>query len=467
MFVQILVASARCGRAAVRVGVLAGLLAVAITHAQERVVVLRPAQVITATGEAPIPDGVVVVRGARVDAVGPRSRIPVPPGAEVIELPGQTLLPGLVDTHGHLVLRYAAGGVMGLNAQRRAPANEQMLTVVRTARVQLLCGVTTQRQAGEPNFNDLLLRDAIRAGTHVGPRLISAGEVITTTGGHGQYAAGRDGVDQMRAAVREAFHRGAEWIKLAHTDVTSTTAHIAPSEMQAAVDEAHRLGMKVTVHATGRWGSAMRTAIEAGVDNLEHARPLTPELVALMLKHRTSASLTPMAYIGWRPTADTWRTMDSGVNTAEEWMNHLAHAYETYRRAHPRQETEDRPYEDNEPGRAGRDMFQGVRTVQQQYLHAWKAGLPFSLGSDGFYGTLTLGIEFLVEAGIPPLVAIESATRVAARLAGYGDRIGTIEPGKLADLISVAGDPLQEIKAMRRVRFIMKDGERFDALSWR
>ena len=444
----------------------AALLSV-VAHTQERVVVLRPRWIVTATSEQPLVDGVVVVRGSRIDAVGARDKTTIPPGAEIVDLPNQTLLPGLVDTHGHLVLRYAAGGVTGLNAQRSAPPNEQMLKVVRTARVQLLCGVTTQRQAGEPNFNDLLLRDAIRDRMHVGPRLISAGVVITPTGGHGQYAAGTDGVDAMVAAVRESFHRGTEWIKLAHTDVTPKTAHIAPAEMRAAVEEAHRLGMKVTVHATGRWGSAMRTAIEAGADNLEHARPLTPELVALMLKHGTSASLTPMAYIGWRPTADTWRMMDGGVQTAEQWMNYLAREYATYRQAHPQQETEDRPYEDNEPGRAGRDMFQGVRNVQQEYLHAWKAGLPFSLGSDGFYGTLTLAIEFLVEAGIPPVAAIQSATRNAAALIGYGDRIGTIEPGKLADLISVEGNPVEEIQAMRRVRLIMKEGERFDSLSWR
>lgn len=435
--------------------------------AQDRVIALRPSWLLTATGQLPIRDGVVLVRGNRIEAVGSRATTPAPQGAEIIDLSGHTLLPGLIDTHGHLVLRYAVGGVLGLNAQRSAPANEQMLTVVRTARVQLLCGVTTQRQAGEPNYNDILLRDAIASRMHVGPRLISAGLVITPTGGHGQYGAGTDGPQAMRNAVREAFHQGAEWIKLAHTDVTPTTAHISPREMRAAVDEAHRLGMKVTVHATGRWGSAMRIAIEAGADNVEHARPLTPEMVALMLKRGTSASLTPMAYIGWRPTVQTWRTMDAGVGTAEEWVNYLAREYESYRRAHPHQEEEDRPYEDNEPGRAARDMFQGVRKVQRQYLEAWQAGLPFSLGSDGFYGTLTLGIEFLVEAGIPPLAAIEAVTRVPARLIGYADRIGTIEKGKLADLISVEGNPVEEIRAMRRVRLIMKEGERFDHLSWR
>ncbi|MBI2219743.1 MAG: amidohydrolase family protein [Acidobacteria bacterium] len=435
--------------------------------AQDRIIALRPSWLLTATGQPPIREGVVLVRGNRIEAVGTRAATPVPAGAEVIDLAGHTLLPGLIDTHGHLVLRYGAGGVLGLNAQRRAPANEQMLTVVRAARVQLLCGVTTQRQAGEPNYNDILLRDTVANGMHVGPRLISAGLVITPTGGHGQYAGGTDGPEAMRQAVREGFHRGAEWIKLAHTDVTPATAHISPAEMRAAVEEAHRLGMKVTVHATGRWGSAIRTAVEAGADNIEHARPLTPELVALMLKHGTSASLTPMAYIGWRPTTKTWQTMDAGVRSAEEWLNYLAREYEAYRRAHPRQEEEDRPYEDNEPGRAARDRFQGVRNVQRQYLDAWKAGLPFSLGSDGFYGTLTLGIEFLVEAGLTPLAAIEAATRVPARLIGHGDRIGTIEAGKLADLISVEGNPVEDVRAMRRVRLIMKQGERFDHLSWR
>lgn len=429
--------------------------------------VIRPAWVIDATGQPPRAGMAIVIRGGRIARIDSRDRIGEVPGARVIDLPGETLLPGLIDTHSHLVLRYADGGVLGLQAQREAPPNAQMLTVVRTARVQLLCGVTTLRQTGEPNFNDILLRDAIGAGTQVGPRIIASGPHITNTGSHNAGSSGVDGAENIRAAVRRNFQRGAEWIKLTQLDATPESGQMAFDDIKAAADEAHRLGLKVTVHATGRWGSAIRTAVKAGVDNIEHARPLTPEIVKLMLEHGTSASLTPYVYIGWRPTPQTWRMMDDGVASGQEWVAYLAKEFEAYRRAHPQQETVDRAYEDNEPGRASRDLFQAVRTVQQQYLHAWKAGLPFSLGSDGFYGVMTLQIEFLVEAGIPPMAAIQSATSVAARLVGYGDRIGTIEPGKFADLISVEGNPIDDIRALRRIRLIMKDGVRYDGLSWR
>ncbi|MCL4848907.1 MAG: amidohydrolase family protein [Acidobacteria bacterium] len=443
------------------------LVAGAAAQPADRTLVIRPEWLIDATGSAPQPEMAVLVRGQRIAQVGPRESVGVPAGAEVVDLPGQTLLPGFIDTHSHFVLRYAPGGVLGLQAQREAPPNEQMLTVIRTARVQLLLGVTTVRQAGEPNFNDVLLREAIRDGRQVGPRIVASGPHITNTGAHNAGADGVDGPEAIRRAVRRNFARGVEWIKLTHLDATPESGQMALEDIRAAVDEAHRLGLKVTMHATGRWGSAMRAAIDAGVDNIEHARPLTEDLVARMIERGVSASLTPHVYIGWRPTPATWRTMDTGVAGAEEWMNHLAREFAAYRAAHPEQETVDRPYEDNEPGRAGRDMFQAVKTVQRQYLHAWKAGLPFSLGSDGFYGVLALQVEFLVEAGIPPIDALRTVTSTAARLIGYGDHLGTIEAGKLADLISVAGNPIDDITAVRRVRFIMKDGARYDHLSWR
>jgi len=428
---------------------------------------IRAARVFTATGLPPIADGVVIVRAGRIVAVGPRASVPIPVEATVVELPNHTVLPGLIDTHSHFLNRYAAGGVLGLEAQRAAPPNVQMVSVVRNARVQFLSGVTTVRQTGEPNYNDILMRDAIAAGTLVGPRVVASGPLITSTGGHGAGEHGLDGEDAFRRAVRERVKRGAEWIKLTQLDVSPDAAQISPTEIRAAIDEAHRLGVKVTVHATGRWGSAIRTAVEAGADNIEHARPLTPALLALMLKRGTTASLTPIVYIGWRPTPRTWQVMDAGVSNAEEWINYMAKEIADYRAAHPANENDNRPYEDNEPGRAARDMFEGVRNVQRAYVTAWKAGLRFSMGSDGFPGTLPLAVEFLVEAGIPHGPAIEAATRVAADLIGYGDRLGTLESGKVADLIAVEGNPLADVTHLRRVRFVMRDGERFDRLSWR
>lgn len=436
--------------------------------AQQPAVALRARWLIDGLSAAPIENGIVVVRGTTIEAAGPAASVAVPAGATVVDLPGQTLLPGMIDTHSHLYFRYIVGGVQGLIEQEDAPPNAQMLTVVRNARVQLLCGITTIRQTGEPNYNDIRLREAIAAGLQVGPRIVSSGRLITSTGGHGTSEKGFfDGPDAMRKIVRQNFHNGAEWIKLSHLDLTPEAGQISPADLKAAIDEAHRLGMKVTVHATGRWGSAMRTAIEAGADNLEHARPLTEELVALMLKHKTTASLTPLVYIGWRPSAETWHVMDNVAGNCNEWLDYLGGQFEAYRKAHPRQETEDRPYEDNEPGRENRDIFQGVKNVQRQYLHAYKAGLPFSLGLDTMFGAIPLEMEFLVEAGIPPMDAIRAGTTVAARLIGYGDRLGTIEKGKLADLISVEGNPVAEIRNMRRVRFIMKGGVRHDTLSWK
>ncbi|MBM3665548.1 MAG: amidohydrolase family protein, partial [Actinobacteria bacterium] len=299
---------------------------------------IRAARVFTATGLPPIADGVVIVRAGRIVAVGPRASVPIPVEATVVELPNHTVLPGLIDTHSHFLNRYAAGGVLGLEAQRAAPPNVQMVSVVRNARVQFLSGVTTVRQTGEPNYNDILMRDAIAAGTLVGPRVVASGPLITSTGGHGAGEHGLDGEDAFRRAVRERVKRGAEWIKLTQLDVSPDAAQISPTEIRAAIDEAHRLGVKVTVHATGRWGSAIRTAVEAGADNIEHARPLTPALLALMLKRGTTASLTPIVYIGWRPTPRTWQVMDAGVSNAEEWINYMAKEIADYRAAHPANE---------------------------------------------------------------------------------------------------------------------------------
>lgn len=435
---------------------------------EEHVIALKPAWLIDGVQDEPLPGAVVLVRGRLIEAAGPASSVTIPTGATVIDLPGQTLLPGMIDTHSHLYFRYIVGGVQGLIDQETAAPNVQMLTVVRNARVQLLCGITTLRQTGEPHYNDVRLREAIDAGLQVGPRIISAGRLITNSGGHGTSEVGFfDGPDAVRKIVRQNFHKGSEWIKLSQIDLTPETAQMSPEDLKAAIDEAHRLGMKVTVHATGRWGSAMRTAILAGADNLEHARPLNKEMVALMLKHGTTASLTPLVYIGWRPSAQTWHVMDNVARNCNDWLDYLGAEFDAYRRAHPQQETEDRPYEDNEPGRERRDVFQGVKNVQRQYLEAHRAGLPFSLGLDTIFGAIPLEMEFLVEAGIPPIDAIRAGTTVAARLVGRGETLGTIETGKLADIISVEGNPVQEIRNMRRVRFIMKDGERFDTLSWK
>jgi imidazolonepropionase-like amidohydrolase len=447
----------------IAIAVLLALSAGAAPQAQERVIALRAAWVIDATGRAPIADGIVLVKGNRIDAVGTRATVTVPAGAQVIDLPGQTLLPGLIDTHSHLSNWSMYPSLFGGLGQRRAPATEQMIKMVRDARVQLLCGITTLRQCGEPGMTDVTLKQAIEGGVHPGPRIISAGEHIGPE---------LDTADAIRKKVGDYFRAGAEWIKMTHGDLTPTAAQISPALMKAGVDEAHHYGLKVTVHAVGRWGSAVRTAVEAGADNIEHVRPMSDEILQLMVKHGTTASFTPIAYIGgWYPRPEAYDTMVRGVNSGSEWMDYLDREISGYLKAHPEAITTDLPFEspasDLEPWRASRDMYEALKTVQRQIRRAQEIGLPFSLGLDSRYGGQAWQLQFLVEGGIAPMDALRSATSVAATLIGYGDRIGTIEKGKLADLISVQGNPVQDIKVMRQIRLVMRDGIRYDTLSWR
>jgi imidazolonepropionase-like amidohydrolase len=447
-----------CG---VCVAALAVVVAARTSAAQEPVIAIRAARMIDATGRPAVSDAVVLIRGDRVETVGTRSSLPIPEGARIIDLPGQTLLPGLIDTHSHLVNRSMWPSPFGGEGQRRAPPAEQMVKMVRHARVQLLSGITTLRQCGEPGLADLVLKDAIGIGMHIGPRIIGGGEHIGPE---------VDTADAIRRKVLEYFRAGAEWIKMTHVDLTPTTAQIRPELLKAGIDEAHRVGLKVTVHAVGRWGSALRTAVEAGADNIEHARPLTEEHVRLMLKHSTSASLTPIAYVGWYPPPETFTVMDRGVASGAEWMEYLDRQIADYRRAHPALETMNLPFESPisnvEPWRVERDMYEALNTVQQQYRRAHELGLPFSLGLDARYGGQAWQMEFMAEAGIPAMDVIKSATSLAATLVGYGDKIGTIEKGKFADLVAVEGDPLRDMRAMRRLRFVMKGGVRYDTMSW-
>ena len=199
--------------------------------------------------------------------------------------------------------------------------------------------------------------------------------------------------------------------------------------------------------------------MEAGADNIEHVRPMTEEIVQLMLKHGTTASRKPIAYVGgWDPTPEAYGMMDLGAKNAPEWMDYLDREIGGYLRAHPEAVTKDLPFDSPannlEPWRPSRDMYQALETVQQQIRRAHELGLPFSLGLDSRYGGQAWQLQFLVDGGITPMDALRSATSVAAKLIGYGDRLGTIEKGKLADLISV-GQPIPSVRASG---LVMKDG---------
>ncbi len=433
--------------------------------AQERAIAIRAARLIDGTSKSIVKNAVVVVRGGIIQAAGEARKVSVPADAEVIELGDETLLPGLIDTHGHLSYRPGFLG-KGLREQIAEPAPQQITRMLRNARSHLLTGVTTYRMTGENDFTDFVVRDAIETGLHPGPRVIPSGIPITSLQGHGPPQYWRSGKNEILKSVQENAARGAKWQKLLMTDVTAEVAQMTLEDTKTAVDEAHRLGMKVTVHTTGRWGSAIRTAVAAGADNLEHARPLTPDIIRLLVEKKVSISITPFVYTYWPLPKDLWDVLDR-CHSGSEWQQTLREMFYRYRAEHPEIETQDRTIQTPDaPERAERDYLPSIRSTQSQILEAHKAGIPMSIGQDSLVGTIPIVMEFLVEAGLTPLEAIAAGTSVPARLIGYGDKLGTIEPGKTADIISVRGNPAENIRDMLNLHFVMKEGVRYDELSW-
>lgn len=290
----------------------------------ERVLALKAALLYDGTGAEPLSDAVVIVRRDTIEALGTASAVKIPQGAEVIDLGSETLLPGLFDTHGHLRYRYAGGGAAGRAAQAGEDKGVLGIRVVKNARTQLFCGITTMRMTGEVGGLDFAIKDAVESGMVPGPRIIPSGILITSTGGHGASGEGQiDGPWEAVEIVRRNFEHGARLIKLSMMDLSPEAAQLTVEEAKAAVEAAHASGIPVTAHCTGNWGSAIRTAVEAGVDSIEHVRPLSDEIIQLLKEHGTALSLTPLVYIGFRPTPEWWRFLDHEVVKPEQWIQFM------------------------------------------------------------------------------------------------------------------------------------------------
>ena len=432
------------------------------------VTILKAARLYDGTGSKPVSNAVVVIKDDVIVAVGSADEIDIPQEATVIDLGNETLMPGLFDTHGHLRYRYAGGGAIGRTAQATAGQGALGMMMVKNARTQLMTGITTMRITGEVGFLDFEIKRAIESGMIPGPRIIPSGRLITSKGGHGGYEEESqvDGPWEVVKAVRENYHHGAKLIKLSMVDLSPEGAQMMLEEVQAGVKAAHDAGLPITVHCTGNWGSCIRIAVKAGVDTIEHARPLSDDIIKLLKKHNTSLSLTPLVYIGFRPTPEWWTYLDHEVETAEDWILFMRNKMVEWRTTHPEWEIKDRPYADNETGRAKRDYFPAVKKRQAEVLKAYRAGIPIGIGLDTIYGAITLTMEWMVEAGVPLEDVIHMATGSAAKISRVSDLWGTIEPGKLADIISVKGDPLTDIKNLHKIHLIMKGGKRVDSLSW-
>jgi len=395
-----------------------------------RVTAILGASVVMLDGSAPIKDAVVLIEGDRIVVVGPASTTRVPPGAEVIRATGKWIVPGLMNMHVHLGL--VLPGRQGAELANETDA-ELALRMAGNARASLLSGTTTVRMTGSPRHVDFALRKAIDRGEVDGPRIFTAGELVAVTGGHGsgRLGDGHDGPDEFRKATRQELFLGADWIKIAISGgIADTHGNIAAAtmtreEMEAVIDTAHRHAIKVTAHS----GSPIATneAIDLGLDCVEHGYFLTPEVLHKMKEK--GVWLVPTIVVSQPTALPFFQKIGS-----PDW--YLARVTSV-----------------------GKQHWATLQT-------AIKEGVEIALGTDQFPfepndgTTATIReAQYYVQAGMTPLQALRAATIQPATLLGVADRLGTIEKGKLADLLIVDSDPTQDITALRTIRLVMKGGK--------
>jgi imidazolonepropionase-like amidohydrolase len=404
------------------------------------------------TGNVLSPAAVLIENG-KIKEVNSLAQIQgkAPAGLETIDLGSATLLPGLIDSHTHLLLdvmvpaeaeinrRYNGEFVPGLLLAITMAPSQRVLLGAQLAREDLESGFTTVRNLGHSGIDgDVSLRDAINAGRVPGPRILAAGRKLTSPASYIQSlnpALAAPIVqqeflqianpEQARQAVRENTFYNVDVIKVAAED------DITPTEMTAIVDEAHRQHLKVAVHAFSP--SSIQMAIDAGADSIEHGNGVTDEQLKIMRDKGIFLDLTPTWYDGFFS-----KVVEASIVTSP-----------SYRAANARGDE------------------RGQKRYDALVQRIVKSGVKFAAGSDmcWFYPGKTRGqasasrFPALHEAGMPSLEVLRAITSNAAEMLGWQDRIGAVEPGKFADLVAVSGDPIADMRELERVRFVMKNGQ--------
>jgi len=406
--------------------------------AAAQVTVVRAGRLVEPDSGTVLTDQVIVVDGGKIQAVG--KGLAIPAGATVIDLSDKTVLPGFIDCHTHL-----ADGNVVLNGDTfdalKKTASQIVLESVPNAQKTLLSGFTTVRDVGTYRaLNDIALRDAISRGDIMGPRMYVAGAYITITGGAGALTGQAPDIQlpwdlhygeanspwEVRQKIRLLAHDGVDHIKVLSSGGVLThgsnpkATEFTLQELQAAVEEAHAFGLRVAAHAHSTQG--IKNAIRAGVASIEHATLIDDDGIALAKQRGTY--------------------LDMDLNYAE---------------CHK---------EKAKQGTIPPDFLEHERELGEGYPQTFRkvvqAGVKMSFGTDlGIcpYGSSPKQFALMVKYGMTPMQAIQAATSNAADLLGHSDLIGSIKPGKSADMVAVSGDPLKEIKLLESVEFVMKEGK--------
>jgi imidazolonepropionase-like amidohydrolase len=414
-----------------------------LAHAAGDLIALKAARMFDGKSNTLVQNAVVVVKANKIVDAG--SNIPIPFGAQVIDLGDSTLCPGFMDAHTHLTLDYSGDYNQRRLNELDLNVSEQAIIATAYARATIESGFTTVRDlgsrfVGSQEFVDVALRNSINKGVVVGPRMLVATKGIGATGGHfdptngfRDFLFGREpdytdgianGPDDIRKAVRFEVKNGADVIKaavsggvLSLTDEVDTP-QLTPAEMAALVDESHRLRKKVAVHCHG--DQAAREAIEAGVDSIEHGSFMGPETLTMMRKKGTFLTPTLMA---------------------TEWIMSKIGNY---------------------PAALQAKAKAAAAARSEMFRSAVKIGVKISFGTDAAvypHGQNAKEFKLMVDLGMAPIDALKSATSNDAELLGISRKVGTLEKEKLADIIAMPGDPTADITTTERVSFVMKEGK--------